>query len=199
MKSVMLSIQPKWCELIASGKKTIEVRKSRPKIDTPFKVYIYETTAKRKRLMSGIKIIVGRYGRGKVIGEFVCDCIDEFACDSRAHRKLSEWGSCLTEQEIRDYCNGQDLYGWHISELKIYDIPKALGEFWAYNEEWHKRFDEQYGYCYYDATTDSGEVLIDCAGYKGVYNCYRCWEEWSGWCHKLTRPPQSWCYVEESL
>lgn len=27
MKSVLMSIHPKWCKLIASGKKTIEVRK----------------------------------------------------------------------------------------------------------------------------------------------------------------------------
>ena len=42
-KAVMLSIRPKWCEKIASGEKTIEVRKTRPKLDTPFKVYIYCT------------------------------------------------------------------------------------------------------------------------------------------------------------
>ena len=41
MKSVFLSIQPKWCELIESGRKTIEVRKTKPKIETPFKCYIY--------------------------------------------------------------------------------------------------------------------------------------------------------------
>ena len=35
MKSVLISIQPKWCELIANGGKTIEVRKTKPKIDTP--------------------------------------------------------------------------------------------------------------------------------------------------------------------
>ena len=45
MKAVLISIQPKWCELIASGKKTVEVRKSRPKLETPFKVYIYCTQA----------------------------------------------------------------------------------------------------------------------------------------------------------
>ena len=32
MKSVLISIQPKWCELIASGQKTVEVRKSKPKM-----------------------------------------------------------------------------------------------------------------------------------------------------------------------
>ena len=42
-KAVLISIQPKWCELIASGRKTIEVRKTKPKILTPFKVYIYCT------------------------------------------------------------------------------------------------------------------------------------------------------------
>ena len=40
-KAVMLSIHPKWCEKIASGEKTIEVRKTRPKLETPFTAYIY--------------------------------------------------------------------------------------------------------------------------------------------------------------
>lgn len=43
MKSILQSIKPKYCELIAAGKKTIEVRKTRPKLETPFKVYIYCT------------------------------------------------------------------------------------------------------------------------------------------------------------
>lgn len=34
MKSVLISIKPKYCELIVNGEKTIEVRKSRPKIET---------------------------------------------------------------------------------------------------------------------------------------------------------------------
>lgn len=46
MKSVLISIQPKWCELIASGKKTIEVRKTKPNSYTPFKCYIYCTNKK---------------------------------------------------------------------------------------------------------------------------------------------------------
>ena len=43
MRAVLISIRPKWCELIASGKKTIEVRKTAPKINTPFKCYTYCT------------------------------------------------------------------------------------------------------------------------------------------------------------
>lgn len=43
MKSVLLSIHPKYVDKILDGKKTIEVRKSRPKITPPFKCYIYMT------------------------------------------------------------------------------------------------------------------------------------------------------------
>lgn len=32
-KAVMLSVRPKWAEKIANGEKTIEVRKTRPKMD----------------------------------------------------------------------------------------------------------------------------------------------------------------------
>ena len=46
MKSVLLSIQPKWCKKIFDGEKTIEVRKTRPLIDMPFKVYVYCTKQK---------------------------------------------------------------------------------------------------------------------------------------------------------
>ena len=72
MKSVLLSINPKWCEMIANGKKTIEVRKTKPKLGAPFKCYIYECNWKENTMWS-----FKHKGRlGKVIGEFVCDCSD---------------------------------------------------------------------------------------------------------------------------
>ena len=43
MKSVLMSINPRWCELIANGKKTVEIRKTKPKLEPPFKCYIYCT------------------------------------------------------------------------------------------------------------------------------------------------------------
>ena len=61
-----MSIQPKWCELIASGKKTIEVRKTKPKFETPFKVYIYCTNNKKQYLRK-----VGTYCREMKIGMFL--------------------------------------------------------------------------------------------------------------------------------
>lgn len=63
MIAVMISIHPKWVDKIVSGEKTIEVKKSRPQLKTPFKCFIYET--------------IGRGGCGKVVGEFVCDKIEK--------------------------------------------------------------------------------------------------------------------------
>ena len=73
----MISIQPKWCAKIESGVKTIEVRKTRPKIETPFKCYIYESKGKTKYWSQPMPIPY-REGGGKVIGEFVCDRIEEY-------------------------------------------------------------------------------------------------------------------------
>lgn len=203
-KAVLISIQPKWCELKANGKKTIEVRKSCPS-KTPFKSYIYCT----KKDMAEPFLYYGKGGKelatekGKVIGEFLCDriekiepCFEYYSNGYDVDDDMLTY-TCLTREELMQYGKGATLYGWHITDLVIYDKPKELREFWAYNNEWHKRFGEQYDYCCYNATTNSGEAWVDCAGYEGVYNCYRCWEEWSGWCHRLTRPPQSWCYVEK--
>ena len=194
MKSVLISIQPKWCELIASGKKTIEVRKTAPK-QVPFKAYIYETYDK-KYVDIGICWGNGKcfeHGCKKVIGEFVCDYVYEnMSYDCEACR--------VSVSELKEYADGKPLYGWHISDLKIYDKPRELSEFWAYNGKLHKRYDSEEDFCCYNDTNEYGEALTDCGdAYNNILNCYRCWEEWSGWCHHVTRPPQSWCYVEELL
>ena len=108
MKAVLLSIQPKYCELIASGKKTIEVRKTSPKIDTPFKCYIYCTIGNG---VKGDYLVPSGIQCGKVIGEFVCNKID---------------GGY-------EYGKGSPLYGWHITDLKIYEKAKELSEFYTAN------------------------------------------------------------------
>ena len=132
MKSVLISIRPKWVEKIANGEKTVEVRKTAPKCEVPFKCYIYET-------------------KGKVIGEFICDKVfllhpytyDGGNADLR-HRKLIQTfegsskeneilaATCLPQDEMFDYIGaGNYGYGWHISDLKIYDKPKELSEFFT--------------------------------------------------------------------
>lgn len=159
-KAVMLSIRPKWCEKIASGEKTIEVRKTRPKLDTPFKVYIYCT-------QSGVAL--GAWGKhGKVIGEFTCDRIYGLAPLNHAPDDV-EQQACMTREEIVRYLKGVG-YGWHISDLKIYDKPRELREFKKSNRD-----------CFY---ADLGLAKRDCPDCKNS-GCF------------LKRPPQSWCYVEE--
>lgn len=73
MKSVLISIQPRWCELISAGKKTLGIRKTRPNMQPPFKCYIYCTKGR-----PFLNIRNGQCPRtnGTVIGEFICCYID---------------------------------------------------------------------------------------------------------------------------
>lgn len=135
MKSVLISIQPKWCELIASGEKTLEVRKTRPKLETPFKVYIYCTLSGSNYFFKdALNDDVAAWNRGKwgerkgnVIGEFICDT---FVIDKTfGHDPLFNGAACMTEIECASYSTCSPIYGWHISDLKIYDKPKPLSDF----------------------------------------------------------------------
>ena len=124
MKAVLISIQPKWCELIASRRKTIEVRKTRPKMETPFKCYIYCTEGKDTvYYMAKIGLCETRYD-GKVIGEFVCDdiIVDERGENADVFSKYAQ----LSLVEQKKYGANKPLFGWHISKLKIYYKPKEL-------------------------------------------------------------------------
>lgn len=123
MKAVLISIQPKWVEKIANGKKTIEVRKTAPK-QVPFKAYIYETKGATETPWADEDGHLIFKGRGQVIGEFICDNAEWMSmrdCDK----------ACMTLKEAVDYSKGKKLYAWHISDLKIYDKPKELSEFFT--------------------------------------------------------------------
>ena len=141
-KAVLISIRPEWCEKIINGRKTIEVRKTRPKMNTPFKCYIYEC------------------GNGKVIGEFLCDEIININGAGRIPSDAAR-PTCLEPAALHQYLGAATGFGWHISNLKIYDTPRELREFYAVPNE--------------------VEVALK-AKPKPV-----------------TRPPQSWRYVEEEL
>ena len=192
-KAVLFSIKPKYCELIASGKKTIEVRKTKPKLDTPFKCYIYCT---KDFYRAGDGYFQGKYC-GKVIGEFVCDKIDYFSFSESEwaysvapagsvmpmHEttalKIMEEQGCLSLDEINAYFGDEDYtaYFWHISNLVIYDKPKELSDF-------RKP-------CIYGEESDVSCFLCDKSGYRPDMHI-DCFNE-------VTRPPQSWCYVEELI
>lgn len=147
-KSVVLSINPEWCDLIRSGQKTFEIRKNRPRIPTPFKCYIYQTG----EYVSAYEDSpwAGKYMPGAIIGEFICDTIDRFAIPYPAYfGEVSEdvkdilVKACLPMLRAHDYLGHRDGYAWHISDLKIYETPKKLEECgleyapmsWRYAEE----------------------------------------------------------------
>lgn len=155
MQAVLISIQPGWCELIASGKKTVEVRKTKPKLETPFKVYIYCTNSKERlwvlketeRAFTPEKIasicaakdVGGTYkANGKVIGEFICDRIVDIPYSRyyvdyyHAMPQQDFEDACLDMGLIDEYLRSKDGFGWHISDLKIYDKPRELSEFSKY-------------------------------------------------------------------
>lgn len=164
MKAVLLSIRPNWCKLIWSGMKTVEVRKTRPKLETPFKVYIYCTKAPQRLITifkDGEETMDGEIHNGNpvfikcdellpdsvrgksqmVIGEFICDDIRRIGpeyCIVKEDIESAISGSCLTVPQVKDYAGWKsgmsyadlkDLYGWHISDLKIYDRPRPLSDF----------------------------------------------------------------------
>ena len=185
MKSVLISIRPQGVEKIASGQKTIEVRKTAPQ-EVPFKCYIYETQGRTETPWVDEDGHFIYKGRGQVIGEFICDRIE------MVNAKCSDYGidlfyrdcltnGCLTEREIEKYFNvpeDRDLramkgngYVWNISDLKIYDKPRELSEF--------SRPCSYSGLCFSCKRTSfkkDGNLLCNT---------------------KITRPPQSWMYVED--
>lgn len=178
-KAVLISIQPKWCELIASGKKTVEVRKTKPKLETPFKCYIYMTAgdASYPVQINGAPYICHNNGGQVIIGEFICDNIEEIGFSPYNHhgeyicfKQPYIEQSCLSFEEMFDYLGEEYGYGWHISDLVIYDMAKELREFKPYN-----RTEDDCKYSHL------GYAIPKCS------DCHECY---------VKRPPQSWCYVE---
>ena len=175
-RAVLISIRPKWCEKIAIGEKTVEVRKNRPKLETPFKCYIYETQGKSDTPWIDEDGHMIFRGRGKAVAEFTCDRINRIihvgysgsgeklmlrAC------KADNWielepnfdfsTTCMSTEQIEQYLDGRDGYAWHISDVKkFYPLSVELHDFTGVRASgvWLERY-------------------------------------------KIERPPQSWCYVEE--
>ena len=131
MKSVMISIKPYWVFLIIAKtmgwnidkEKTVEVRKTYPQDDEWDKVgKIYCTKDKKSfnHIPKEYQPFMEKF-LGKVIGEFICDDIF-IMWDGYAGNRGED---CLTFDEREKYLQGNNGYGWHISNLKIYDEPKG--------------------------------------------------------------------------
>lgn len=168
-KAVLISIRPEWCAKIASGEKTIDVRKTRPKLPTPFKCYIYCTNPKDEALWryEGVYYYDTQFpnerpntANGLIIGEFVCDRIVDWPDEIAPPVPLKD--CCMTYSEVRHYGGAAEtLYLWHISDLKIYDEPKELSEFYRREKVPH------------------GAICAEDTFLAPIYS-----------------PPQSWCYCE---
>ena len=102
MKEILMSIHHKWAELIYSGEKTLELRKTAPKgfEKGELKVYLYETD---------LKSVTG------VIYVNFCHKITEIT------PKIVE-NSCVSLDEIEKYkAHGKGkLYAWHIVEADYF-------------------------------------------------------------------------------
>ena len=222
MKSILIVIRTQWVNKIVSGKKTIEVRKSAPK-EVPFKAYIYCCKAKSQWSLCDYEGAYANsqgeivYAQQHIIGEFICDKIDDFYCASVPYQrennlgygrfidngvyKVNGWHEgivferndryintmlnnndlkemCLSAQELFDYIGvGKHLYAWHISDLKIYDEPRKLSEFYTID----KSGDDCCIACVYHETPVEEMPCKTCTGERRY----------------LYRPPQSWQYIEE--
>ena len=182
-KSVLISIRPEWCEKIASGEKTIEARKTYPKLETPFKCYIYCTKTGLVSKSTKNETLIPVESFGKVIGEFNCDLVctilahpNVFAGKPLYFQKAMD-DACLTEKDVDEYSGGKDVFGLCISDLKIYDKPMPLSEFYKPGTLSNEDFLNEL----YDG---SGDPM------RSSYASYL-------FARQIRRQPQSWCYVEE--
>lgn len=179
--------------------KRIEVHKSAPK-EVPFKAYIYATKPKKYYKCGAVstsdellwlangKVEMGdgfkfwadgdeyQCLNGRIIGEFICDKVSTYPRNYKFGYEISENEfneTALTAEQFVDYGNGGTLYGWHISDLKIYDKPKELSEFWGRKN------------CIAADTVECWNCFATCLEIEGKHY------------QPLTHPPQSWQYVEE--
>lgn len=220
-KAVMWALHPKQCENIVNGKQTIIVSKTILKdVIPPFKVYIYSTKemlltrshynrdiyATNKKAQSALETVGNQTLSGKVIGEFVCDSIEQIVLDYNLVLKKFFYGNvtdlsptCLSEEELQKYAGIKPLYFLHISNLKIYDKPKELGEFKSvlthkdirckYISKPYNPYGKQLTICTLQNCYCEFHSLghqTDCDGYEQLKKSTI-----------ITRPPKPWCYVDE--
>jgi predicted transcriptional regulator len=174
MTSVLLSVRPEWCEKIASGQKTVEVRKTKPHLEPPFKCYIYCTNKGKSLWYYDDRFESQEKMNSKVIGEFVCNRVEDYSkweYDIPALYRHINLFACIDYPELYKYLPDGGGYGWHISDLVIYDKPKDISSF-------------------RHPCPNAGPWCTMCRYvkiYRGKLLCESI----------LTRPPQSWYYVEE--
>ena len=171
---LVLPMKRCWFARIWNGEKTVEIRKTLPKLKTPFKCYIY-CTNKKPFLVWGEVFrwnwdteFTHLYGysrkkaeeiwdvfNGRIMGEFICDDIryaDAFNFVIKEDGKKALEGSCIDKEDLFEYL------GWEKGKPRAECAPFY---------RWHISDLEVY---------DTPKELNEFG---------------------LKRPPQSWCYVKE--
>lgn len=111
MKEILLSIHPKWAKLIYEGKKTIEWRKTFPKLaHRGCRVYIYETAPVKA-----------------VTGYFIFQCA--FGMDVKEHEsypRAVEDGCVPLEDLVKYQGKSERIYGWFVRNPQRLEPPITL-------------------------------------------------------------------------
>lgn len=185
MKSIMISIQPQWVDKIDKREKIDELRTRIPQCELPYKAYIYETKGKWLKPYYNKIDKKTHYcqceGRGKVVSEFIVYEYDKYT-DLRNVANLARIFKrcCVDSEKVWEYSKQgtKPLYALHIDDLKIYDSPRELSEFYTICKE------TNCCYCPYHYHENNASIGVEefCMS-DGI--------------KPLTRPFQSWGYVEE--
>ena len=188
-KAVLISIRPEWCEKIINGRKTIEVRKTRPKMNPPFKCYIYCTKGQERLvailkdgdenygeiyhgkpvfIKTSVPSVCDMYGKRKmVIGEFICDRIYEL--ETKAHG-----GSYYVKGENQPTTND-------VARQSCLDL-----------RDMHEYLQSQVGYGWHISSLKIYDTPRELREFTGLRQT-----KFGAEPVPIPRPPQSWRYVGE--
>ena len=204
MKSIIISIKPKWVKKILSGEKTLEIRKTAPKCELPCEVYIYCTKESKQYLkrskwlgypqedneffVESTNELESETFNGKVVAKFTLNKVEQIENDKlwEIDRNFLE-RTCLSFGELASYLSSRTGYAWHIDNLVIFDKPKELEEFKHSLRGCSLFCDNNFvpsfcrNYCEHNKDTERLDVYCDINDKFG---------------EPLTKAPQSWCYCE---
>lgn len=198
MKAIMISVKPEYVEKILNGEKIGELRTTIPKCELPYKAYLYCTKGQELwgdgtgETWNGIDEnedieLVYEYTptlsrlNGKVVAEWTVKEYDKYTdLTNTANLQRIYKRCCVNYKNVWEYSKQgtKPIYDLHIDDLKIYDKPKELSEFYKWGNCPHYYSDYEDGCCaencpFYDKDFCNGHSL------------------------RVKRPPQSWFYVEE--
>lgn len=189
MKAILISIRPEWCRKIFQGEKTVEVRKTVPNFEPPFKCYVYCTLVKSLTLGEYVEVHRKTSGEiddwsGKVIGSFICDEIEDYSKWNFDYPSLLRHinMSAATNDNytfLNSYLKGEKRgYGLHIVLPELFNKPKELYKF--------------HGIC----KKNKQKPAQSCKGCK--YAFVGIADKSDMYCDTIIEtPPQSWMYCED--